>query len=191
VRVPQVGDPAPDGVVLESAGRPTRLSAAWSERPAVVVFLRYFGCPLCQAQIVGLRDERERFDASGAAVVLVGQGDPEDAEEFLARKRVPFTCLVDPDRSLYRAYGLRRGSIRDVFGFEAVSSSLRQSLHRETIHGTLHGGSLMQMPGTFVVDAGGVLRYAHRSLTIADTPPNRVLLDVVGALAAGRAGPSR
>ncbi len=183
----EVGDPAPDGVVLEGNGRTSHLSTAWSELPAVVVFLRYFGCPLCQAQIVALRDERDRFDASGAAVVLVGQGDPEDAAEFLARKRVPFRCLVDPDRSLYRAYGLRRGAVRDVFGFEAVSSSLRQSLHRETIHGTLHGGNLMQMPGTFVVDAGGILRFVHRSLTIADTPPNRVLLDVVENLSGERA----
>jgi peroxiredoxin len=180
-----IGDPAPDGALLDLVGKRSWLSTSWAERPAVVVFLRYFGCPLCQAQVVGLRDDGDRFDQMGGDVILVGQGTPQDAASFLSRKRAPFPCLIDPDRSLYRAYGLARGSFGDVFGPDAVFSSVRQSLHRETIHGTLHGGNLMQMPGTFIVDRHGVLRFVHRSRTIADTPPNRVLLDVLDRLRSG------
>jgi hypothetical protein len=38
-----VGDHAPDPVVLESDGEAVRLSSAWTARPAVLAFLRHFG----------------------------------------------------------------------------------------------------------------------------------------------------
>ena len=99
---PQVHDPAPDVALLDLAARQATLSAYWRRGPAVVVFLRYFGCPFCQAQVAHLRDERERFDQAGAGIVLIGQGQPSDASAFTERLRQPFECLVDPDRSAYR-----------------------------------------------------------------------------------------
>jgi hypothetical protein len=39
----EVGDPAPDPVVLDAGGGEVRLSATWASRPAVLVFLRHFG----------------------------------------------------------------------------------------------------------------------------------------------------
>jgi hypothetical protein len=39
----EVGDRAPDAVVLDGAGGKVPLSSRWSERPAVLVFLRHFG----------------------------------------------------------------------------------------------------------------------------------------------------
>jgi hypothetical protein len=38
-----VGDPAPDPVVLDTRGGEVRLSRAWAFRPAVLAFLRHFG----------------------------------------------------------------------------------------------------------------------------------------------------
>src|SRR5207244_12267924 len=73
---PEPGDPAPDAELLDAWGQPARLSAAWDGGPAVLVFLRYFGCPFCQAQVVGLRRDHERFEETGASVALVGQGPP-------------------------------------------------------------------------------------------------------------------
>ena len=54
-----LGDPAPDAELVDGAGRTVRLSSAWSERAATIVFIRYFGCPFCQAQMVALREDRE------------------------------------------------------------------------------------------------------------------------------------
>ena len=54
---PEVGDRAPDALLVDLERREVRLSSLWEERPAVVVFLRYCGCPCCQTQVVGLRNE--------------------------------------------------------------------------------------------------------------------------------------
>ena len=56
---PGVGDRAPDATLLDLDGGEVALSSLWKDRPAVLVFLRYFGCPFCQAQVASLRDDRE------------------------------------------------------------------------------------------------------------------------------------
>jgi len=65
---PQVHDPAPDVSLLDLSAREATLSEFWRRGLAVVVFLRYFGCPFCQAQVAHLRDERERFEELGAGL---------------------------------------------------------------------------------------------------------------------------
>jgi peroxiredoxin len=185
LNVPNVGDPAPDAELIEAPDGPTLLSTAWASRNAVIVFLRYFGCPFCQMQVASLRDDRERFDAAGAEVVMVGQGSTEEAERFVQGRRLPFRCLVDQDRSAYRAYGLARGTPGQVYGPRVFLPFVKANVTGHPQLG-LRGGSLHQMPGSFVVNRAGTLRFVHRNRTVADTPPNQALLDAVAAIDAGR-----
>jgi hypothetical protein len=96
--------------------------------------------------------------------------------------RQPFECLVDPDLSAYRAFGLGTAKIGQVFGPPTALPFLRNNLRRETVQRGLHGGRFMQMPGTFVIDTRGVVQLAHRNRHIADTPPHQELLEVLSRL---------
>jgi len=179
---PQVGDPAPDAILLNSEGDPVPLSSFWRERPAVVVFLRYFGCPFCQMHVVKLREEQQLFRDAGAVVVLVGQGSPEEGAGFCQRKHLPFPCLLDTDKSAYRAYGLRRRNLAVVMSPRVAVPFVRANMNPETRQRGLEGGDFFQMPGTFVVDISGTVRLAHRNRTIADSPPNHALLEALAGL---------
>jgi peroxiredoxin len=179
---PQVGDPAPDAILLAGGGGRVQLSSFWKERPAVLVFLRYFGCPFCQMHVVKLREDQQLFRDAGAAVVLVGQGSPEEGAGFCQRKHLPFPCLLDGDKSAYRAYGLRRRNLAVVVSPRIAVPFVRANLNPETRQRGLEGGDFFQMPGTFVVDIAGIVRLAHRNRTIADSPPNHALLDVLAGL---------
>jgi peroxiredoxin len=179
---PNVQDPAPDVALLDTAAQRAELSTFWRREPAVVVFLRYFGCPFCQAQVVQLRDDRKLFDDAGAGVVLIGQGNPAEAAQFSERMNQPFECLVDPNRSAYRAYGLGSATPTKILTPQVGLSFLRANLNRETIQRGMHGGSFTQMPGTFVIDTEGVVRMAHRNRHIADTPTNHQILQVLSRL---------
>ena len=176
---PRVGDPAPDVDLLLPGEGLLTLSAFWEAGPAVIVFLRYFGCPFCQSQVVGLREERRHFVEAGAAVVLVGQGDATAEAAFREARGVPFPILLDTEREAYRAYGLSRGSAMQIFGPEVALPFLRANVHQETRQRGLKGGSFRQMPGTFVVDGAGIVRLAHRNRTVADHPTNKQLIEVV------------
>src|SRR5438874_8242667 len=146
-RAPRVGDPAPDASLLDPGGVAVSLASHWRDRPAVLVFLRYFGCPFCQMHVVVLREEQHRFRDAGATVVLIGQGSPEEGARFREEKRVPFACLLDPGRASYEAYGLGRGTIPQVFGPRVAVPFLAANVHNETLQRGLRGGSMMQMPG--------------------------------------------
>jgi peroxiredoxin len=181
--LPGVGDPAPDAQLLDLAGNPLSLSASWTDGPAVVVFLRYFGCPFCQMQVVSLREQRHRFVEAGAKVVLVGQGQPEAGDAFTQYHRLQFPCLLDPHRAAYRAYGLGEGSPLQVFSPRVGVPFLRANAHAATRQRGLRGGNFWQMPGTFVVDRAGVIGLAHRNRHIGDSPSNDDLLRAVAELA--------
>lgn len=93
---PDVGDPAPDALLVDLEHREIRLSRLWNERPAVVVFLRYFGCPFCQTQVVNLRNEHDRILGAGATVGLIGHGDPEAAIAFASSKGTAVPAVAGP-----------------------------------------------------------------------------------------------
>jgi peroxiredoxin len=180
---PEVGDRAPDALLVDLDRRDVRLSSLWSERPAVLVFLRYFGCPFCQTQVVTLRNEHDRIRRAGADVCLVGHGDPDAAAGFATTKRLPFPLLLDRDRGTYRAYGLVMGKATQVLNPGVALPWIKAELSSETRQRGLKGGSFLQMPGTFVVDTGGVvrarggtIRMAHRNRHFADTPSIERLL---------------
>ncbi|MEX2274082.1 MAG: peroxiredoxin-like family protein [Actinomycetota bacterium] len=184
-----VGDLAPDADLLGLDRKIVRLSDFWERQPIVLVFLRYFGCPFCQAQVAELKRDEPRFREAGAGVVLVGHGHPGAAEAFSAKRRLPFPLLMDPWRDAYESYGLREATFGEVVGPRALPQMLRRGLAKDTRQGGLHGGSLKQMPGTFVIDTGGVIRHddgivrlVHRNRDVADAPSNDAILDVLLAL---------
>ena len=118
-------------------------------------------------------------------MVLVGLGRPEQAREFCGRRRIPFVCVVGPGRGVHRAFGLRRGSLNQVAGPRTWGPWLRDQLGPNH-QGRFGQGDMAQLPGTFVVDAGGIIRYAHRGRRANDYPPNDEVLFVLTGLSEGK-----
>ena len=179
--MPSVGDNAPDVGLLDAHGAPCPLSSAWQAGPAVLVFLRYFGCPFCQTQVAQLADHEERLAERGASVVLIGQGTPNDASWFSVRRPNPFPLLLDPERDAYRAFGLERTHILRVLDPRLAVPFVRANVRADTGQAGLHGGDFFQLPGTFIVGRDGRIRYAHRYRHIADHPSVHTILGVLDA----------
>lgn len=168
---------APEATLLEPDGRQVKISSTWRERPAVLVFLRYFGCPFCQLQVGRMIEDQPKFDEANGGVVLVGH-QQQDASK-LGGAFKPFKYLFDADRSAYKAYGLERGTLMQVSGPRVAVPWARTQLHAATRQHGLEGGDFKQMPGTFVVDTLGIVRMAHRNLHAADNPDNEKILGVL------------
>ena len=130
-----------------------------------------------------LRGDRSRFRRLGTQVVLVGLGTPERARWFCEDRDLPFTCVSDEDRSAHRAYGLKRGTLRQVLGPQVYLRWTKARLLGDMpLPSARFGEDVMQMPGTFVVDRDGIVRYAHRNRDVTDNPPNEELLAVLADL---------
>jgi peroxiredoxin len=113
-------------------------------------------------------------------VAAVTQGDPGEAGALCDRLHIPFPCLADPGFDAYRAFGLRRGNLLQLVGpstapryFEAMLKGHRAERPR---------GDVMMLGATFIIDTGGVIRYARYARNAGDHPPVIELVEAIRRL---------
>ena len=126
-----------------------------------------------------MREAYPEIQAAGAEMVLVTMDDPVRLHAFKVHWQLPFVCLADPRQEGYRAFQCPRGSWRGVSGpamwWRAIKSLFR--------HGAgLVRGDPMQLPGSFVIDREGMLRFVHRSRHSADWASPDQLLNALRTL---------
>ena len=105
-----------------------------------------------------MRDRLAEFGTT-TDVVLITFTDPAALADYQRRNALPFAVVADPERAAYRAYGLGRGSIARVWGWQAARRYLEilratgvRSWRRPT-------EDTLQLGGDFVVDPDGTLTY--------------------------------
>lgn len=79
-----------------------------------------------------MRDRLGDFGNRNATIVAIAPDTIDHARAYFDKNQLPFTCLADPGRTVFDQYD--------------VNSSLV---------------SLGQRPGLFIVDAGGIVRFAY------------------------------
>ena len=182
----QPGDPAPDVELPDTSGEQRRLSEFWTHGPAVVIFMRHFGCSCLMERWEGLRGELDDYADAGARVVAICQAEPERALAVATRRGYAFPLLCDPDLTAYRAFGLLEGQpsqILHAFPWQPGDEETARTLFIEPRRGTERAvvDSPWQLPGEFVIGSDGRIALAHRYQYCEDFPPKTVL---VGAIAA-------
>jgi peroxiredoxin len=134
------------------------LSALAARGPLVLVFLRHFGCPLCQEMVADVAARRAAMEASQTTVVFVHMHPEAQAAAFFARYGVQDLQRVsDPARTLYQAFSVPRAKPISWFSF----GTLRHYLHaifRGRHYPALVGGDVGQMAGVFRVVDGRIER---------------------------------
>ena len=160
---PQVGDLAPDIELVDSAGRPTRLSELWSDQPALLMFWRHFGCGCGVARAERLQDEHLKVTEAGARLVIVGQGEPHRAAWYAEKFKIPCPILCDPDERAYKAYGLLEMSPWLLLGKEKPDDGyLHKVMQKHRDMGRPVADNPFLLPGEFVVSARGRLVLTYR-----------------------------
>jgi peroxiredoxin len=104
------------------------------------------------------------------SVAVVTMGKPVEAAEFCRRQRLPFRCLSDPARALYRAYGLRRGSTSEILGPETVLAGFRAAAKGYFPSAPVQ--DVYQLGGVFLIGTDGSVRHAHYPRHAGDNPPS-------------------
>ena len=87
--------------------------------------------------------------------------------------------LLDPERKVYRAYGLKSSWLRTV-NPTAAWDYIRLLLSGQRVRGI--EADPYQLGGDFIVDSKGVLRLAYRSRVATDFPPVADLLALLNNL---------
>jgi hypothetical protein len=158
-----------DALAARDAGSGDSLLTASADQPLLIVFLRHFGCTFCREALADLAEARQRIESRGTRLVLVHMSSDEDAAAFFAGYGLAdVTRVSDPDRELYRAFDLRRGTLRQLFGARVWWRGWRAGVRDGHGVGVLQGDGL-QMPGAFLVSRGRIV-HACRHESAADRP---------------------
>ncbi len=163
-----IGDPAPDAELQNAAGETVSLSNLWASGPVLLTFLRHFGCTFCREALGTLERAAPKLKAAKLHPVVIAQGQPKHAERYGIRLAPSLTSLVRDNTDVYASYGLERANLSQLASLEVLRGGAR-AFSQGYIGGPIVGDPTM-MPGTFIVDGNGVLRFAYYSRNISDHP---------------------
>jgi peroxiredoxin Q/BCP len=101
-----IGQPAPPFTLQDQDGRWVSLGDLLANGPIVLTFYPIDFSPVCTRQLCDYRDSYDAIRSMGARIVGISPDPPGRHREFITGKRLPFQLLSDPDRQVFRAYGV-------------------------------------------------------------------------------------
>ena len=154
---------------LSSNQHGENLQSISQRQPVMLIFLRQFGCTFCREALQDLSKLKNEAH-HGKRIVLVHMTDDDTARQVLGRY-----CLQDLDRisdpgcHLYKAFGLRRGNFKQLFGIRNFIRGINAGLFKGNFVGALKGDGF-RMPGIFIIYKNAIIHaYYHKA---ASTRPD-------------------
>ncbi len=148
-----------------------------STGPVMVVFLRHAGCTFCREALADLSEQRSQLRAMGVTLCLVHMSEPIEATRLMSKYDLDTVHrFSDPKCKLYRAFGLKRGTLGQLFGLNVWIRGVFSGIFAGHGVGMLQGDGF-QMPGVFMLQDGQLLS-EFRAETAADRPS---YIDIAGA----------
>lgn len=171
-------DLAPDATLLDANGKPIRLSSLWKDKVLVLAFTRHFGCPQCKEMVDQLIDAHQALTERGMLLAIVSHASAESAKQFCEKRAPSATCLADPDRNAYHAYGLYRGTFWQTLLSPRIWLSNRKLARTKGYKPEVPspGQDAYQMSGTFIIGTDGRVRLPYYYEDIADHLPVDLIL---------------
>ncbi len=150
------------------------------QRPVLLVFLRHFGCSFCRESISDISKRQKKLAGEGITLVMVHMAaDEKTAVSFFKKYKLwPVQHILDPQKQLYAAFGLGRGTPQQLFGLMNWIRGFQAGViegHGFAYHGEEMGDGF-QMPGVFMLHKGKIIEsFIHQNAW--DRPDYDELID--------------
>lgn len=104
----KVGDVAPDFELPDDSGGVLKLSDQLAKGPVVLFFYPKAMTPGCTKESCHFRDLKGEFDAVGAQRIGISADTVDKQHEFSEKHDFDFPLVSDGNRSIARAFGVKR-----------------------------------------------------------------------------------
>ena len=128
----------------------------------------------CREWLAQLELHKNELSTAGLQVIGVAMGQPKHADRYCGNLAPSMQCFTDETTHPYETYGLQQGKLGELMSPAVVASSVR-ALARGSSQGKIIGDAKM-LPGTFIVDQQGIIRYAYYSKHAGDHPDTAELI---------------
>ncbi|XP_036398770.1 uncharacterized protein LOC118787347 isoform X2 [Megalops cyprinoides] len=137
----------------------------------LLVLIRQFACLLCRIHLSDLEANQDLLDAQSVRVVVVSFGCQEGARYWLEETACRYDMLLDPQRKIYRAFGLG-ASLTKVLRFnnmllyaEYILSNYEFPRAAPSIEDDMY-----QLGGDIVLGETGKVIFSHCCMSPVDRP---------------------
>lgn len=100
-----IGDKAPEILGRDQDGKEVKL-ADFKGKKLVLYFYPKDNTPGCTTEACNLRDNYQRFQDAGYAVVGVSVQDEKSHKKFIEKHELPFPLIADTEKTLNNAFGV-------------------------------------------------------------------------------------
>lgn len=131
----------------------------------VLIFSRYFGCPICQSDLKALLERKSEIEAKGVKILYITQSGEKVAKEYIEKEKIDFPVIPSSKDELYAEYGLGLMTSEAV---KQIPLKLKDVRKYGFEHGEYEGWE-KQGPGQFVIDEDGKIIHAQKGWLDVDS----------------------
>lgn len=134
---------------LDLSGKKVALKEYWSKGPVVLLFYRGQWCPYCRLELKAYQELVSEFKNKKVQLIAVSPDPIPMGKKLKKELNLDFLILSDPDNKSAAMMGLKFKLDQDLKGLYK-----KMGIDLEHSHDTL------PMPGTYLIDKEGVIRYS-------------------------------
>ncbi|MBY8984286.1 MAG: redoxin domain-containing protein [Candidatus Lokiarchaeota archaeon] len=124
----------------------------------VLIFSRYFGCPICQSDLKNFMEHKSEIEEKGVKILYITQSGEKIAKEFIEKEKIDFAVIPSSKDELYAEYGL---GLMTADSVKQIPLKLKDVQKYGLQHGEYEGWE-KQGPGQFVIDEQGIIIHAKK-----------------------------
>lgn len=149
----QVGQRMPDFTLPDATGRQVSSTVLRAAGPLLVTFYRGEWCPYCNLALQALQRELPALAERGVTLVAISPEQPDHALSMQQKHALAFPVLSDAGNRVAQSFGL-------VFTLSPELQPVYRGFGIELPERNGDGSQTLPLPGTFLVDRGGIVRAA-------------------------------
>ncbi|MBY0404011.1 MAG: AhpC/TSA family protein [Cyanobacteria bacterium] len=150
-----VGNTAPDFILMDAQGQSVRLYSLLEKGPVVLNFYRGGWCPYCNLALRGLQRELGNIQQLGAQLVAITPELPDSSLTTQEKNELQFQILSDVGNSVAGKFGIAFDLSPELL--DVYNNVFNNQL---TLVNGEAGAKSLPVPATFVIDQQKVIRYA-------------------------------
>ncbi len=147
-------------------------------KKAVLLFLRYYGCMICQLDLMEIQRNIREFNRRNIDIKVVLQSSREKMKENLRKEPLDYEIICDPQGELYEKFSIGVEKNRIKLGSGNTLRKMQRARKAGLKHGECEGNEL-QLPAIFIVDESSKIVYLHYAENIADIPEAKDILNMI------------
>jgi len=160
------GNSAPSFQTTDIAGNNWTLEQLKGQK-TLLSFYRYASCPLCNLRVNDLIARQQDWKDRGLTMIAFFQSDTGSILKYVGKQDSPFPIIPDPDRIIYKKYGVHGNLGKFLVGTVLQPGKLLKAAKKGFLPGKMENDITM-VPADFLINEDGVIHTAYYGKDASD-----------------------